>query len=318
MEKSNRRRRIIKSLQIEKLSLNYICWFDGDHMWEKDYITELFSDFNCRHIYLNKKNNLDLDKKILAFVINEDGLQNRESEYQKFITKYKPKILVHLSDEYLICKDLVSKLYPQFDLVLRQHTMYYYNYEGNNVKRIPFGFMKKFTSNSDKIEYKDDKKYNWAFIGNIKNKFVKERLDRETMIKNFKNYSNNFFVSENIPYNKVYEIYHDTIFIPSGRNLLSGKINHPFIEEPVYQDNNRIYDAIVSGAIPLVAGEEKEKNICFQDCVPPLIKGKNWEEILEKIKIMNEEDIKNRINIQKEWWIGIKKDIKERIKNLLL
>lgn len=77
----------------------------------------------------------------------------------------------------------------------------------------------------------------WSFIGNYKHKNnSKERDDRIQMIEKFKDFNKNYFVSDNIKDGKeMQKIYRQSIFVPIGLNLLSGKIKTD-IKENVYVD----------------------------------------------------------------------------------
>ena len=298
-----RRKVVIKTLP-------KVVWFENQKMWEVGYIKSILPDY--KHIFLNRNMSLLKDiKSVKVFIINEDGHQDKYSEYKQIIEEYKPKLLIHLSDEYFKCQDIVEKLYPLCPDVWRQYPFKFYDFPGENVRVIPLGYKTGICEEIDRPIMIQERKYFWSFIGNYKNKHnQKERDDRVKMIELFKkNNSNNFLDDATEDPYKIREIYSDTIFVPIGLNLLSGK-SDTTIKEEVYVDCLRTYEALVCGAIPVTINC---KNTFDYPINPPIITADTYEELFETLNSMSDEEINNKRNQLIIWWCDVIKELRGTI-----
>ena len=230
-----------------------------------------------------------------------------------FIQKHKPKVLIHNSDEYYICKDIAEKLYPMFELVLKQYSSHYYT-PYSHVRRIPLGFNIGVCDDITNISDVKNRPYFWSFIGTWKSKSQgKERDDRIKMIESFQKRKKNHFLSEKETAVKMKEIYQLTKFIPVGMNLLQGKVQKTIMNYPVWVDCFRTYEAIVCGAIPVNVGSESSIKETFNNCQPPIIYEESWDLLLDKLEKMTEDEIDTWRKRCRDWWYNeiyeIKKDI---------
>ena len=225
--------------------------YDNCASWEKDYIQELFSILNYDIIYVVPeilKNKLEGEDKI----INNNILVFSSNVYRfdqilNIVLRIKPLIIVHLSDEYGNRQEF-TYLASYTKLLLHQYhfTHYPYNYF-NNIIQIPLGYMTDMFNKEKALNYNYksllERKYKWSFIGSIKK-------DRQELIDKFSKKFNENFVGNNINPLDMLNIYNDSVFVPNGRGN-------------VRLDCFRIYEAILSGCIPIIVCEESEFNETF-------------------------------------------------------
>ena len=186
--------------------------------------------------------------------------------------------------------------------------------------QIPLGYMsgfllnKPFVYKEQTIEDINNKKYDFSFIGEEKN-------DRITMLDIFsKNFKKSFIhvgktnwseiENQNIKPSEIFNIYKNSLFVPIGR----GNQN---------LDCFRLYETIISGAIPVVCGSKHEINITFEYNLtqPYLITANTWEKavLLCKELYYDKDKICNIINSNSRWFeeqiINISKNINQIIQN---
>ena len=272
-----------------KLTLIY----DQNSGWEKDYVRELFRKLDYNILYIEKEkliNKLENEDKI----INNNVLVISSNVYTfdqvlDIVLRIKPIIIVHLSDE---CgnKPEFTSLASYTKLLLHQYHFNHYPYnEYSNIIQIPLGYMTDMFSKEYALNFKHkpilERKYKWSFIGNIKQ-------DREELICKFSEKFQEKFVGNNILSSDMGNIYNDSIFVPNGRG-------NSVI------DCFRIYEAILSGSIPVIVCEEPEfiERFYYNNDIPPFIYEKTWDDAVNKCeKLLNNiEEIKNISFKNYEW-----------------
>jgi hypothetical protein len=284
--------------------------------WEYDFIVndilhnisfdvELFNKDNL----ISFKNRNDLTSNCLI-VINSQIDINLIIEVIKII---KPIGIFYLSDEFGNKSQNILLLENYTKLLFYNYNHKNYIYSNLKSYQLPLGyctnFLKKIPS-KDVIRKKiNERNYNCSFIGTIKS-------DREEMIRIFTNYISKInIIKVNTIWNidaleyspeKCFNIYNDSIFVLSGRGNSS-------------LDCFRIYETIVSGAIPVVVGNINEINITFNydNDIPPIIYEETWDkaaikcnELLHNLEKL--EEIQNNIIL---WWNKKIDFIKYKIQN---
>jgi len=209
------------------------------------------------------------------------------------VRRINPKVIIMLSDEFYQ-ENLYNynMLGYECDLFLRNYHHQFYNYSPNTVV-FPLGYTngcKKFLS---------PKKYDWSFIGEIKN-------DREEMLNIF-SHNPNHYVNNNLSKEEMCKIYAQSHFVPCGRGNSS-------------LECFRLYEASMNGAIPVVVGSKKEIEWTFKyENNPPWIFAETWNEAYEICKkLLN--DPKNLQQKQKDvlfWWKKRLGYIKSKISEVL-
>jgi hypothetical protein len=237
-----------------------------------------------------KQINVDDIKNNNIFVFSSN--KNKFEDIYYLVKEIKPKIIIHLSDEWGTNENFQS-LARHTGLLLRQYHHHKYISTYKNILYIPLGYSSNFFENNYKnIELKCsfDRKYIWSFIGNIKQ-------DRIEMLKIMKQLVPN--ISGRMDTSQIRNIYRESIFVPIGRGNVS-------------LDCFRLYEASSCGAIPIiVGGEEEYKNTFKYEENPPWLRFNNWkdavnecQELLKDPLLCYKKSIENVI-----WW-------KNRINNL--
>jgi hypothetical protein len=258
--------------------------YDNYCTWEKDYIIDLFNIINFDTIYVEPeilKNKLENENEI----INNNILVFSSTAYtfnqiMDIVLRIKPLIIVHLSDEFGNRPEY-THLASQTKLLLHQHYFNHYPYNNyRNIIQIPLGYMTGMFNNKNSLDFKHksllERKYKWSFIGNVKQ-------DRLEIIDKFSKKFNEKFVGNNITLPEMLNIYNDSIFVPNGRG--NNRV-----------DCFRIYEAILSGSIPIIVCDETEFNNTFyyNNDIPPFILEKTWDNAVNRCEYLlnNIEELK--------------------------
>jgi hypothetical protein len=247
-----------------------LMFYDKTATWEIDYIKDIFSNikYDIVDIDINKILSREEDyyeeNTILIFSSNTYTYEN----IMKIVLKIKPKIIIHLSDEF---GDIPNyhNLANYTNLLLRQHNFKHY-IGHRNIYQIPLGYMfGMLNQNRAFINYIkpiEDRKYDWSFIGNMKK-------DRKEMIVIFLKSMQRCAIHNNMKSCEMFDIYNDSIFVPIGRGNKS-------------LDCFRIYESILAGSCPVIVGEKEEYDVTFyyNDDIPNFILASTWDEAVEKCR----------------------------------
>jgi hypothetical protein len=74
--------------------------------WEYDYIREIFPESDYKHIskrdfeVTSNNSSKELFPKVIVYNVENSGSDGKYSIIREYIVRYKPIILVHLSDEF--------------------------------------------------------------------------------------------------------------------------------------------------------------------------------------------------------------------------
>jgi hypothetical protein len=277
--------------------------------WEIDYIThELCKDVYLLPQFLNTDELLNYDAlklkpypTIFAFTSNQISFE----DVLRIVININPAIIFYLSDEWGSRKQYMS-LANHTKLMLVQYRHNHYEIESyHNIIQIPLGYMDNMFCKQYGLGYPKksiaDRKLLWSFVGNPHNP------DRILMLDKFKcNFdTDSYFNGSNKTAGEMLDIYNNSVFVPSprGQNVL---------------DCFRLYEAIFSGAIPVIAGNTDDINSCFYygGIKPPFVYCKSWGEAVTTCKKLLE-DKEQLEKIQKECYIWLKGQI-ESIQSRIL
>lgn len=258
-----------------KIKLLYL----NNSMWEVDFIINDVL-FNIeKEVEFYDSSNLKLFLNRTDIIENNILVINKVCNFHDIISvvQYiKPIIIFYMSDE---CGDEshITLLEQYTKILFRQYNHKKYNYS-NNSYQLPLGYSKYFLGgkNSLCIQHKkiNEREINSSFIGSFKS-------DRNHMVNVFNTnmektkfvFVNNSWNIDNLPYSPelCFNIYNNSIFVIIGRGNVS-------------LDCFRIYEAIVSGAIPVVVGnmDEIETTFNYNNSIPPLIYDDTWENAVVK------------------------------------
>jgi hypothetical protein len=261
--------------------------YDNSASWEKDYIGELFSNINYDIVYLDDLNliNDNMTNNILVFSSNTYSFKS----ILNIVLRIKPFIIVHLSDEWGNRPEY-TYLAQHTKLLLHQHHFDHYPYGYfNNIYQIPLGYMTNMFNKKYGLDYNKktllERKYIWSFIGNIKQ-------DRQEIINKFSNKFDKKFIGNNMSPSEMADIYNDTIFVPNGKGN-------------IVIDCFRIYEAILTGCIPIIVCDKKEFNerFYYNNDYPPFIYEETWTDAVNKCDYLlnNTEELKNIALTNHKW-----------------
>lgn len=276
----------------------------SSNKWGRDieyaYIQEIFQDkVNYLSLDFEKLQEENRNLDIICYTTN-----NRTYEDVDFmIKKFKPKVLMHFSDEWGDRKHY-EELFKNINLVYRQNRFQSYD-NPKNVKIIPLGYH-AWDRNYFK-EFKDfkDRKYTWCFIGVMKGQ-------RKKNINILKENFDNCFCEPTDGYNtNNNEIYNDSIFgyCPPGNNAK-------------HSESNRQHSCPVNGCIPIIHCSNETFNEVYghYDIVPEFPHFEKIEDIVKYIKHMLDNP-KEILKLQKslnKWHFDIQKVIRTNILNSCL
>ena len=256
--------------------------------WELDYIkNDIFNGFDINTILFTNKNDFKNIKKEQKNIII---LNDKYTHLIDIIKNVKPISIFYLSDEYGKSKNFVNEL-EKHTRVLFKHYGYTYS-NSDKIFDIPLGYVKNFLkgkcSNNIKLKKISERKYNVSFVGEIKQDrkemcdIFEEILDKTHIITTKTSWNN--INKLKITPEELHNIYNDSIFVISGRGNYS-------------LDCFRIYESIISGAIPVTIGTEEEiKNtFSYGNDQLPLLYFPNWQEAA----IFCKKSLDNKENLQK-------------------
>jgi len=261
--------------------------------WEKDFIRDLFSGVaQCHFVFW--KNVADItrvENKTCAIAFNSQKLNYDEAKLA--VEMVNPKIVIHCSDEDGKAQNWF--LGRQKFLYLKQYSHGRFYRPSFEKIQLPLGFM----ANSFKeppffrsVRLITEKTLPWAFIGNIKQ-------DQEKMLKEFSTHmpTGKQVTDGSLSPDLMVQIYDQAIFVPNGR----GQVN---------LDCFRLYDAILSGCIPVIVSTLDEFNQTFNynGDPPPFLIFPNWKmaaieckrllsniEKLQKFQLLNLQWLRRKI-----------------------
>ena len=246
--------------KLESPALPVLLWACGSDSWESDFLAELFPHSSFVHINLR---DFDINGTIvpqsLVYNIENAGDDAHYDVIRAIITKFKVKILVHLSDEFQGSGRKWKygegvEVYHMVPLVLRQYSVSPYRSFGDprsNLMQIPLGYMMGMLkvdnvtySSSQMVQWSLSKNssarnISWSFLGTTRG-----HKDRSKAIEIFSEWTP-FVHDAGLTPVEMREIYNSSKFVLVGR----GQSN---------LDCFRIYEAIISGALPIVVGPQWE------------------------------------------------------------
>jgi FkbM family methyltransferase len=306
-----------------------------DEVWEYDFILkEILPEKEKDVKFLSLEQVRNCDENFDVFVYSARCPNNYTWGYTpsyedilESILKTNPKIIIQLSDEYKD-EDLehYNNLSNYCELFLRQYNHQEYrnnkfktNFRNDNIVYIPLGYGNNTPVGKISNIPLSEKKYNWSFIGKIKDwefcffddkkqKWVSVS-DRSEMIEIFKNNIQNFFFAqEGISKDDLIKIYSDSIFVPCGRGNSS-------------LECFRNYEASMCGAIPIVVGPKEEIENTFKyEENPPWVFAESWDEAVEKCKdLLNDKDHLQEIqNNLLDWWSNRIRKIQDKVNEVFV
>ena len=287
--------------------------------WEEDYFKyDIFNSqhWSCDISFIIFDNEIDI-KSLNKYVNMKNILVlNPVGNYDlaiNLIYLLKPITIFFLSDEVGNNQKWLD-LQKYTNLFFRQYNHKHYNYAPNNYQ-IPLGYIKYFLSSKSLLNTKilkmNERMYPCSFVGTLKS-------DRREMCYLFnKNFNNTKIITtqtnwtnpaqQTIIPKDLFDIYSNSIFVINGRGNIS-------------LDCFRLYEAIISGAIPVIVGDINETDITFKydNYKPKFVIGKDWNDavILCKKLLNNNNELQKIQDYNTKWYKDKITIIQENIKNL--
>ena len=297
-------------------------------MWEYDFIINDVLYNIEKEVQFYNPNNFNLLLERTDIIENNILIINQIHKFNDIINvvdRIKPIVIFYLSDEYGN-ESYSTILQNKTKILFRQYNHLNYNYSHNN-HQMPLGYSKYFLDNGNinasaglhqlssnmshsgaemngldapsmrkGVKKINEREINVSFIGS-------DKSDRRHMVNIFKEnmkntnitFVNNNWNIDNLPISPrdCFNIYNNSIFVLCGRGNKS-------------LDSFRIYEAIVSGAIPVICGpmDEIKNTFFYNNKLPPFIYDENWENVLTKCSelLSNYEKLQEIQNELMSWW----------------
>ena len=270
---------------------------------DAEFIAEILHDF--QHYSMNRTKvrsarpqNWNID--VLAYSSNKYNVK----DVQYVTNKFKPKVLLHLSDEEGKKASHEQELFPQYRLVYRQ-----YRYENQkfhnpaNQRILPLGYHcwdQHVAPNNATRTLPAKRKYLWSFIGTM------DKGDRLAMALalNGAGLTPNFFGAANNTVENA-NIFANSRFVICPR----GNVN---------VETFRMYMASRSGAIPITIMSQDDWNatIAHLDIPPPWFRVDNVQGAIDLMKHLERQPPEVVVQAQQrvlQWWDDIKTEIRRNI-----
>ena len=168
-------------------------------------------------------------------------------------------------------------------------------FNNDKVKCIPIGYKSGVLN-----KQKNDRKYKWAFTGTPHKSSRHDLLFQFSDIEPFFCYKTQKFNQKIISVDEMSEILSSTEFMPCPNGFF-----HP--------ETYRLYEALECACIPIIENAYSYYDRLFPN--NPFIKVDKWLEAKSILKLWNHDQIKQKQQECKIWWINYKDNLKEMVKN---
>jgi hypothetical protein len=290
-----------------------ILYFENSE-WEIDYIVSDIFENKVDVEFFNETN-------ITRFLTRDDLVNNcvfctnHSIDFDiviKVIQFLRPVAIFWFSDEYgLNSKCLSMSNYTR--ILFRNYNHPSYEYPKCSVQ-FPLGYVKGFlsgyASNKLVMNKMDNRHISCSFVGQLKS-------DRAEMSSIFSKMPNCFIKPvynnwnlNSLPFspNDLFKVYYNSVFVPIGRGNFS-------------LDCFRIYEAIVSGAIPVIVGSAQEitNTLNYAGYPPTIVQAESWEKAYEicSALLLNINELQAMQDKNVVWWKYQLDSIRNKIAELI-
>jgi len=212
------------------------------------------------------------------------------------IEKMKPLVTIMLSDEWGQDKNYnIISLHTKL-LIRNYHHAHHNLSQYTNVLCAPLGYTNNMLYGAFHTlpfpKRSMDRKYAWSFIGNVGWLCGN---DREIMRDQFTaSELGEYVFRSGVDKEEMCEIYKESVFVPVGKG------NHT-------HNCFRIYEAIVAGALPVIAGPREELDVCFfYEKNHPFILVETWDDAVVECRrlLENPDELHEKQVGAWDWWRG--------------
>lgn len=311
-------------------STKIYCLWMCNSGWDSDFIQEIFSQPTFQHMSFKNKfmkfhNNTEPNfrPRVIIYNIENGRTDEGHEDLKSMIDRFKPAVLVHISDEFLGDTGrkwryrLGATLYGMAPLVLRSYSIHPYRnieYPNSNVMQLPLGYISGMlninsTHKMTAIEFAtfsltrktEHRNLSWSFVGNFKG-----HKDRNHAIEVFNAWDPHVELHDiGVNHTEMRNIYIDSKFVVVGR----GQVN---------LDCFRIYESLICGAIPVVVGSASELQLTFEfeGDVPPFLYAESYESALIIARNMSNVDVDNHRQSLVQWFVDRINLIRRRVNHV--
>ena len=285
----------------------YFC--PSINSWEVDYISELFADTDKFEMVHFKPMEIVEKQGVPCALIVSHGLSLFNVHH--LVSTLSPTVVIHLSDE----GGADQAYYNIYSNSGSNVKFLYHQYNHNHIDyklphaQFPLGYISGMVAPCTAVAgvsgLLSSKQHTFAFVGQVKS-------DRQEMLDvwreafgchcvhafntNSAGHSWGNMQSHNVAPSEVAHLYSRSWLVPIGRGNRS-------------LDCLRIYEAILSAAIPVVSGTPSEISEAFAYRTEglTLVSANGWEEARDKCALLlgDEEKMRNIIDTNLRWWASI-------------
>jgi hypothetical protein len=230
----------------------------------------------------------------------------------KLLEFLRPKVTMHLSDEFGVFSKVIGQWAHCSQLFLHQYNHAHYSYPSNTLQ-LPLGYVVGFLPTLEPTNQRCLRETNASFVGTIKsdrremlNVFTKG-MDRVVIHQGNTTWNNPSALS--CPPKQLWSLYSQSVFVLCGRGNLS-------------LDCFRVYEAIVAGACPVVVGlpTEIKTTFAYNNCECPVLTAPSWSQALIECQslLADKEQLLQRQELLRQWWQDVLVGIRQQIISMVI
>ena len=232
----------------------------------------------------------DIDSQDTVIIV-DSSIEKKNNFYNKLKLLSSKLFLIHLGDESG-AHDL-SSIYSNCNYVWRTFCSNKY-FKNKNVSCIPLGF-----KSGTHFKKKDgNRKYKWSFIG------TPHKSSRHDLLFQLSSIQPSFF-------HKTVKFNERIIGVDEMSEVLSSSQFLPCPNGFVHPETYRLYEALECECIPIVENAYKYYDRLFPN--NPFLKIERWIDAKNIIKKFTSDEIKDKSNDCKKWWVDYKKNLQKLI-----
>ena len=237
------------------------------------------------------ENEKDIEKGDVLIIV-DSSVEKKNDLYKKLNLICSKVFLFHLGDEF--GAQNLNLIYGNCNYVWRNFCSNEY-FNNNNIKCLPLGYKSGIVHKKT-----PHKKYKWTFTGNPHKSSRHDLIFQLSDVKPFFFHKTEKFNVKIISVDEMSKVLSSTEFMPCPNGFF-----HP--------ETYRLYEALECECIPIV-----EKAYDYYDRLfpnNPFIKVEKWIEAKKIITSFGNDDVKEKREECKKWWITEKEKIENFVKN---
>ncbi len=278
---------------------------------ERDWFRFLFTNVKVANVFVDYADRPLLSAKAAPAIVcvSSPNLTSAEDLASYLQSLPRPRVLYHMSDEYL---DVGAGVYQHADLAIRNGSALFSGCENLNLLQLPLGFGVGFQNTGGMGIPASQRAYSVAFLGRMKHERQSEMLPALRVVPG------EFFLRETQTWAEALRnfnqsstsIYRQSVFVPCPK----GNWN---------PECNRLYDALEWGCIPLIRNYTETP---YQDGYHskllgphPLPEFDHWDAAADfACEMLQRPERLNALQVEIfNWWRDYRNDLRSRLDNRL-